>query len=90
LLYEVFIRSLRSDRETAQGEVSQQLCEVQMMDSPCHHCPECPCKKHDTCKDYLEYRAVLDKQREENLKAYVTKEYVVNSIHKRKRKERYK
>ena len=61
-----------------------------MLDSPCHHCERCPCKEHDTCKDYLDYRAVLDKQRKENLKAYVTKEYVINSIHKRERKERNK
>lgn len=26
------------------------------MDSPCHHCPECPCKKHDTCEKYQEFR----------------------------------
>lgn len=27
-----------------------------MTDSPCHYCPKCPCKEHDTCKDFREYR----------------------------------
>ena len=31
------------------------------MDSPCHHCPKCPCKEHDTCREYQEYRAEIDK-----------------------------
>ena len=31
-----------------------------MIDSPCHHCAKCPCKEHDTCGEYREYRAALD------------------------------
>lgn len=61
-----------------------------MIDSPCHYCERCPCKEHDTCKDYLDYRAVLDAERKENMKNYVIKEYIVESVHKRRRKERYK
>lgn len=26
------------------------------MESPCHNCPKCPCKNHDTCEKYQEYR----------------------------------
>ena len=32
------------------------------IDSPCHHCPRCPCKEHDTCGDYLEYRAAIEER----------------------------
>ena len=61
-----------------------------MIDSPCHHCPRCPCKNHDTCEDYKEYRAALDKLRKENMRNSQCKDYVYVSIAKRKRKERYK
>lgn len=40
-----------------------------MNDSPCHYCPKCPCKEHDTCKDYQDYRrgrfAMYEKKNEE-------------------------
>lgn len=26
------------------------------MESPCHHCPKCPCKEHDTCPDFIKFR----------------------------------
>ena len=61
-----------------------------MIDSPCHHCAKCPCKEHDTCGEYLEYRAELDNMRREYMKYSVVKDYVNRSIDKRKRKERYK
>ena len=32
------------------------------IDSPCHHCSKCPCKEHDTCGDYLEYRAAIEER----------------------------
>lgn len=39
------------------------------MESPCHHCPQCPCKEHDTCEKYQVYRglrlAVRKKKEEE-------------------------
>jgi hypothetical protein len=60
------------------------------MSSPCHHCPKCPCKEHDTCKDYKKYRAELVRKRNENKKTYEIKDYVNRSIDKRKRRERYK
>lgn len=61
-----------------------------MLDSPCHHCAKCPCKEHDSCEDYKEYRAALDMRRKEKLKSYEIKDYVNRAIDKRKRKERYK
>ncbi len=61
-----------------------------MIDSPCHHCEKCPCKEHDTCEDYRGYRAALDKRRRENMRNSHSKDYVYQSIAKRKRKERYK
>lgn len=60
------------------------------MDSPCHHCAKCPCKEHDTCGDYLEFRAELDRLRREYMKYSVVREYVNSSIDKRRRKEHYK
>lgn len=60
------------------------------MDSPCHHCAKCPCKEHDTCEDYREYRVALDKRRKDNMKIAVVKDYVNRSIDKRKRRERNK
>ena len=59
-----------------------------MLDSPCHHCPKCPCKEHDTCEDYIKYRAALDKRRKENLKIAVVKDYVNRSIDKTKRRNK--
>jgi hypothetical protein len=59
-----------------------------MQDSPCHYCPKCPGKEHDTCGEYLDYRALLDKRRKENMKVAVVKDYVNRSIAKRKRRER--
>lgn len=61
-----------------------------MLDSPCHHCARCPCKEHDTCEDYREYRAALDNMRRENMREAVVKDYVHVSIAKRIRRERYK
>lgn len=61
-----------------------------MIDSPCHHCAKCPCKEHDTCGDYREYRATLDNIRRENMKNSVIKDYIHVSITKRKRRERNK
>ena len=58
-----------------------------MIDSPCHHCARCPCKEHDTCRDYLDYRAKLDKMRKENMRNSQSKDYVYQSIAKRQRKE---
>lgn len=61
-----------------------------MIDSPCHHCARCPCKEHDTCGEYLEYRAELDRLRKENMINSHSKDYVYRSIAKRQRKEMYK
>ena len=60
------------------------------MDSPCHYCTKRPCYNHDTCKEYLEFRAKIDKRRKENIKIAVVKDYVNRSIDKRKRRERNK
>ena len=61
-----------------------------IMDSPCHHCPRCPCKEHDTCEDYIKYRAELDKVRDQKLKTQVVRDYVNKSIDKSKRRNRKK
>lgn len=60
------------------------------MDSPCHHCSKCPCKEHDTCEDYIKYRAELDKVRTDKLKTQVVRDYVNKSIDKSKRRKRNK
>ena len=61
-----------------------------MIDSPCHFCPKCPCKEHDTCEDYIKYRAELDKVRNDKLKTQVVRDYVNISIDKVKRRKRNK
>lgn len=61
-----------------------------MLDSPCHHCAKCPCKEHDTCEDYIKYRAELDKVRDHKLKTQVVRDYVNISIDKVKRRKRKK
>lgn len=60
------------------------------MDSPCHHCAKRPCYDHDTCKEYQDFRAEIDKRRKENMRNSQCKDYVYISIAKRKRRERYK
>lgn len=59
-------------------------------DSPCHYCNKRPCYEHDTCEKYLEFRAIIEARRKENIKNAVMKDYVNRSIAKRLRKERYK
>lgn len=59
-------------------------------DSPCHYCDKRPCYEHDTCEKYLEFRAIIEARRKENIKNAVMKDYVNRSIAKRLRKERYK
>ena len=61
-----------------------------MIDSPCHHCARCPCKEHDTCGDYKEYRAEIEKLRNHKLKTQVVRDYVNISIDKAKRRKRNK
>lgn len=56
------------------------------MDSPCHHCPKCPCKEHDTCKDYLDFRAEIERIKKEKSKSAEIKDYTCRAIAKQKRR----
>jgi hypothetical protein len=60
------------------------------IDSPCYGCDKCPCKNHDGCPDYAEYKANIEAQKQEKLKKSVVKAYVHQSIVKQQRKMRYK
>ena len=60
-----------------------------MDDSPCHYCPKCPCKEHDTCPDYLKYRAKKDAKRAKKIKEGIIIAYTCASIQRmNKRKGR--
>lgn len=61
-----------------------------MIDSPCHHCTRCPCKDHDSCGDYIKYRAELDRVRNVKNKDSHYQDYVNLAIVKTKRRNRYK
>lgn len=37
-----------------------------MKDSPCYKCPENPCKHHDTCPDFQDFRR--EKREEKKMK----------------------
>lgn len=57
------------------------------MDSPCHYCPDNPCKKHDTCERYQTFR---QNKREEKKKAdeeRATMDVVCLAIRRCKRKK---
>lgn len=58
------------------------------MDSPCHHCPKCPCKEHDTCKDYLGYRAEIERIKKEKSKSAEIEDYTCRAIAKQKRRRK--
>ena len=60
------------------------------MDSPCHHCPKCPCKEHDTCKDYLDFRAEIERIKKEKLKSAEITDYTCRAIEKQKRRSNKK
>lgn len=51
-----------------------------MIDSPCHHCARCPCKEHDTCGDYREYRAEIDKMKKQRISERVVREMTFKGI----------
>lgn len=50
------------------------------MDSPCHHCPKCPCKEHDTCEEYQEYRAEINKIKKQRISERVVREMTLTGI----------
>jgi hypothetical protein len=58
------------------------------MESPCHHCPKCPCKEHDTCKDYQDYRAELNKISAKRVTEGLITDSVIRSCERVQRKQR--
>lgn len=57
-----------------------------MLQSPCYTCDKCPCKNHDGCPDYVEYKTTLEKIRKDNIRNAEIKDYVNQSIIRTKRK----
>ena len=55
------------------------------MDSPCHHCPNCPCKSHDTCGAYREYRAKIDNIKKQRISERMAKELTIRGFEKCKK-----
>lgn len=58
------------------------------MESPCHHCPKCPCKEHDTCPEYLDFRAKIARIKQEKAKSAHITDYTIKSIEKQKRRRK--
>lgn len=61
-----------------------------MIQSPCYTCDKCPCKNHDGCPDYAEYKSELEELRKENMKMADVKDYVNRAIAVNNRKRRYR
>ena len=55
------------------------------MESPCHHCPKCPCKEHDTCGEYQKYRAAIDKMKKQKISDKMTKDMAIRGIERCKK-----
>lgn len=55
------------------------------MESPCHHCPKCPCKNHDTCREYQEYRAEINKINKQKTSDKVAKDMTIRGIERCKK-----
>ena len=59
-----------------------------MRDSPCHYCEKCPCKEHDTCKDYQDYRAEINIITAKRASVAMITDSVIRSHERVQRKQR--
>lgn len=59
-----------------------------MRDSPCHYCEKCPCKEHDTCKEYQDYRAEINQITAKRAKDAMITDSVIRSHERVQRKQR--
>lgn len=59
-----------------------------MRDSPCHYCEKCPCKEHDTCKDYQDYREENNRINANRWKDSIINDSVIRSYERVQRKQR--
>ena len=59
-----------------------------MRDSPCHYCTKRPCFVHDTCPEYLDFRAKIARIKQEKAKSEHIINYTVKSIEKQKRRRK--
>lgn len=57
------------------------------MDSPCHYCPDNPCKKHDTCERYQTFRQNKREEKKMKDEERVTMDVVCLAIRRCKRKK---
>lgn len=58
-----------------------------MRDSPCHYCTKRPCFVHDTCPDYLEFRAEIDKETAKRVKEDAIIGYTCRSLERVNKKK---
>lgn len=59
-----------------------------MNHSPCYHCPKSPCKHHDTCKEYQEYRGEINKSYKQRKMTALINDYTCCSVMKTKRRKK--
>lgn len=57
------------------------------MDSPCHYCPKCPCKEHDTCKEFIDYRAEMNNISAKRVKEGLITDYACRSFERVNKKK---
>lgn len=60
-----------------------------MKNAPCYKCKRRKVNCHATCKDYSDYRAEIEKEKEDNSILIYT-EYIINTIHKRRKRKNEK
>jgi hypothetical protein len=58
-----------------------------MRDSPCHYCTKRPCFIHDTCPEYQEFRAELDKITAKRASVAMITDSVIRSFERVNRKK---
>ena len=56
-----------------------------MMDSPCHHCPKCPCKSHDFCGAYQEYRNNIIENNRKKIPNRMVTDTIIRGVEKCKK-----
>lgn len=58
-----------------------------MRDSPCHYCTKRPCFIHDTCPEYQEFRAEIDKETAKRVKEDAIIGYTCRSLERVNKKK---
>ena len=55
---------------------------------PCYKCPKCPCKEHDTCPDFLDFRRGIEEDRKKKDEEGLMLDYISRSVKRTKRRRK--